>query len=121
MASPSCFRLFWQFERLAASRTFCTAGSSRPIKITMIAMTTSNSISVKAMRRRMIALLLGTTGGSARCQRWTDPDKRKKSINLEVERVGSLGLDVGAEGRLGIVLRLNAVLGYREVARWRVR
>ena len=33
---------------LAASRTFWTAGSSRPIRIAMMAMTTSNSISVKA-------------------------------------------------------------------------
>src|SRR5262249_53688987 len=36
--------------RAAASRTFCTAGRSRPIRIAMMAMTTSNSISVKAQR-----------------------------------------------------------------------
>ena len=34
----------------AASRTFWTAGSSRPIRMAMMAMTTSNSISVKALR-----------------------------------------------------------------------
>src|SRR5262245_16166940 len=39
--------------RLAASRTFCTAGKSRPISTAMIAMTTSNSISVNARRRHM--------------------------------------------------------------------
>ena len=33
--------------RLADSRTFCTAGSSRPTSIPIMAMTTSNSISVK--------------------------------------------------------------------------
>jgi hypothetical protein len=33
----------------AASRTFCTAGN-KPIKIAMIAMTTSTSMSVKADR-----------------------------------------------------------------------
>jgi hypothetical protein len=31
-----------------ASRTFCTAGNNKPIRIAMIAITTSNSISVKA-------------------------------------------------------------------------
>src|SRR5262245_65692180 len=44
---PSSFRLFWQLMRFAASRTFCTAGSSNPIKTAMMAMTTSNSMSVK--------------------------------------------------------------------------
>src|SRR5262249_54490876 len=34
----------------AAERTFCTAGSSRPMRIAMIAITTSNSISVNASR-----------------------------------------------------------------------
>src|SRR5262245_13482693 len=36
---------------MAASRTFCTAGSKRPIKIAMMAMTTSSSISVNAAER----------------------------------------------------------------------
>jgi hypothetical protein len=34
--------------RAAASRTFCTAGSKSPISTAMMAITTSNSISVKA-------------------------------------------------------------------------
>src|SRR2546426_965906 len=38
--------------RLAASRIFCTAGSKRPIRMAMIAMTTSNSMRVKAVRPR---------------------------------------------------------------------
>ena len=38
----------------AASRTFCTAGSSRPIRMAMMAMTTSSSISVKAERFFMV-------------------------------------------------------------------
>src|SRR5262249_6593832 len=37
--------------RAAASRTFWTAGSKRPMRMAMVAMTTSNSISVKAERR----------------------------------------------------------------------
>src|SRR5579875_2121908 len=40
--------------RLAASRTFCTAGKSKPIKMAMMAMTTNSSISVKAQRRKEI-------------------------------------------------------------------
>jgi hypothetical protein len=36
--------------RAAAARTFCTAGSSSPIRIAMMAMTTSSSINVKAER-----------------------------------------------------------------------
>src|SRR5262245_3488502 len=49
-AKPSCLRLFWHCARAAASRTFCTAGTSRAIKTAIMAMTTSSSISVKAAR-----------------------------------------------------------------------
>src|SRR5262245_21564464 len=38
--------------RAAASRTFCTAGNRRPMRTAMMAMTTSNSISVNPGRRR---------------------------------------------------------------------
>src|SRR5262245_2653458 len=38
--------------RLAASRTFWTAGSKRPMRLAMIAITTSNSISVNPRRVR---------------------------------------------------------------------
>src|SRR5262249_35196199 len=37
--------------RLAASRTFCTAGSKRPIRMAMMAITTNSSMSVKPRRR----------------------------------------------------------------------
>src|SRR5262249_36587908 len=50
VARPSCFRLLPHFIRFAASRTFCTAGSSKPIRMAMIAMTTSSSIRVNACR-----------------------------------------------------------------------
>src|SRR5262249_54829271 len=49
-ARPICLRLFWQLIRAAASRTFCTAGSSRLMRTAMMGMTTSNSISVKPGR-----------------------------------------------------------------------
>jgi transposase len=49
-------RLFRHEARLADSRARCTAGSKRPISTAMIAMTTRSSISVKAARRRAVAI-----------------------------------------------------------------
>src|SRR5262245_50173320 len=43
-------RLFWHWARAAASRTFWTAGSNRPMRMAMMAMTTNSSISVKPRR-----------------------------------------------------------------------
>src|SRR5207244_2062535 len=51
---PSCLRLLSHWMRAAASRTFCTAGNSRPIRTAMMAITTSSSISVNADRRQAI-------------------------------------------------------------------
>src|SRR5687768_10708427 len=51
MARPICLRLLAHLMRLAASRTFCTAGKSSAIKTAMMAITTNNSISVKPIRR----------------------------------------------------------------------
>ena len=51
-AMPNCFMLLLQLMRAAASRTFCTAGKSRPTRIAIIAMTTSSSINVNALRPR---------------------------------------------------------------------
>src|SRR5262249_26977054 len=51
MAMPSCFKLLEHLMRAADSRTFWTAGSSRPMRMAMMAMTTSNSIKVKPRRR----------------------------------------------------------------------
>src|SRR5437879_2331360 len=51
-ASPNWRRLFAHLIRFAASRTFCTAGSSSPISTAMMAITTNNSISVKPVARR---------------------------------------------------------------------
>jgi len=61
-ARPICLRLFWQADRLAASRTLCTAGRSRPIRIAMIAITTNNSTKVKPLRWCLMARLLQTKG-----------------------------------------------------------
>src|SRR5262249_2175993 len=52
-ASPICFKLFALWARMAASRTFCTAGNSRPISTAMIAMTTRSSMRVNARGLRL--------------------------------------------------------------------
>src|SRR6476661_8447272 len=49
-ASMICLTLFWLDVRAAALRTFWTAGSSRPMRTAMMAMTTNSSISVKPRR-----------------------------------------------------------------------
>src|SRR6185436_1734419 len=51
MARPNCLRLLEHFIRAAASRTFWTAGSSSPIRIAMMAITTSSSIRVNPRER----------------------------------------------------------------------
>src|SRR5215468_7124071 len=52
MANPICLRLLVHWSLAADSRTFWTAGSSSPIRTAMMAITTSSSMSVKAVRRR---------------------------------------------------------------------
>src|SRR5438128_11732669 len=53
---PTCLRLFWHCVRAAASRTFCTAGTSKAMRMAIIAMTTRSSIKVKPDRRLMTLL-----------------------------------------------------------------
>src|SRR5438128_9332642 len=50
---PIWWKLFMHFVRDADSRTFCTAGTSRPMRMAMIAITTSNSMRVNAWRFRI--------------------------------------------------------------------
>src|SRR5207248_2701135 len=52
LARAHCLRLLEHLARAAASRTFWTAGSNSPIRMAMIAITTSSSISVNAVRPR---------------------------------------------------------------------
>ena len=58
MAMPTCFMLFAQCVRRAASRAACTAGNNSAIKIPMIAITTNNSTSVKARRPAILMAML---------------------------------------------------------------
>src|SRR3979490_873597 len=50
-AKPICLWLLEHLVRLAASRTFCTAGSKSAMSTPIIAITTRSSISVKPIRR----------------------------------------------------------------------
>src|SRR2546425_270798 len=50
--------------RPAASRTFCTAGSSRPMRTAMMAITTSSSMRVNA--RRKVEDTVRSSGGTGR-------------------------------------------------------
>ena len=50
--------LLVQLMRLADSRTFCTAGTSKPTKTAMMAITTSSSMSVKPLRFVVMPKLL---------------------------------------------------------------
>src|SRR5947207_3604500 len=64
-ARASCLRLLLHLRRAAASRTFWTAGNSRPMRMAMMAITTSSSISVKPRQRRK-TLGIGMTETSER-------------------------------------------------------
>src|SRR5215471_12876784 len=81
---PIWARLFWHFVRAAASRTFCTAGSSRPMRIAMMAITTNSSISVKPRRahdERTMSVLLPNG------DEWMYPDSARER-SRDVERIG---------------------------------
>ena len=52
VASPTCRMWLAHCVRRADSRALCTAGSSRPMSVAMIAITTKSSTSVKPRRQR---------------------------------------------------------------------
>src|SRR5690349_11131089 len=76
-----CLRLLLQLIRAAASRTFWTAGRSRPIRMAMMAITTSSSISVKP-RQRWNTLMIGMTAPLERSE------QIKTSVNFRKEDSG---------------------------------
>src|SRR5262245_34001370 len=65
MARPICLRLFMHWVRAADSRTFCTAGTSRPIRMAMMAITTSSSMRVKAGRGWLRTRFMGNLQGES--------------------------------------------------------
>src|SRR5262245_29067542 len=87
---PICLRLLLAWTRAAASRTFCTAGKSMPMRIAMMAITTNSSISVKPAgfrsRAEHMDHLLSRKAG-------TDDDVFYLSLTIQqifVRRVGPL-------------------------------
>src|SRR3954471_14484422 len=85
VARPSCLRLFWDWVRAAASRTFWTAGSSRPMRMAMMAITTSSSISVNPRRTRRDAT------GEDTDMTTSKPDGKLptlRPLHLDLHRVG---------------------------------
>src|SRR5262245_4364732 len=96
MASPICFRLLTHWERRAASRAACTAGSSRAIRTAMIAITTSSSIRVKP---RFILLIRKTPLEYVKNDRGKGtggPDKRCTGLEPEALRGPYVGIENGA-------------------------
>src|SRR4051812_27323764 len=82
--------LLAHFMRAAASRTFWTAGSSRPMRIAMIAITTSSSISVKP---RLRTDFLVNIRGSSKDEKIDDEQPRStQDVRL---RPGSLACPGG--------------------------
>src|SRR5881275_1977085 len=87
--------------RAAASRTFWTAGSRSPMRMAMMAITTNNSISVKAERRRGM-------GGLREV-------KKTKKTAIVIDRVRHAAAMRGAHAATGPA-RLRAVAGMRRGA-----
>src|SRR5437879_126822 len=105
-ARPSCLRLLRHWVRAAASRAFCTAGNSKPIKSAMTAITTSSSTSVNPRRR--LLLLIWLLLSRSRTDRWSFAlDVAAKDLELECSRAadgccGQLQDEIiHPDGRLG--------------------
>src|SRR5260370_11262412 len=113
MARAVCLMLFWHWARAAASRTFCTAGNNRPIRMAMMAITTNNSIRVNARRRTRMAALLSKDG-------WGENEIKIRPLApgppgpalryVEIELVRPFRLDFDNQLRLQVVLGRNALL-----------
>src|ERR1700722_618211 len=100
--------------RAAASRTFWTTGSSRPIRIAMMAITTSNSINVKAARRfrermedcTIVAPKMRVGEQRHRCQKWIvvpAPPNVKGKVTIFSWFLRRTGLDRGNPSAYGLI------------------
>jgi hypothetical protein len=56
MPKPICFMLLWQLERRAFSRARAKTGNKMAARIAIMAITTSNSMSVKPQRRVFLGM-----------------------------------------------------------------
>src|SRR5215468_4172454 len=82
--------LFWHLMRAAAARTFCTAGKRSPTSTAMIAMTTSNSISVNAPRLEAYIddrLRFEMKSLRHECRTGANPDRERRPVDQRVLRI----------------------------------
>src|SRR3954463_4961251 len=85
---PICFKLLMHWDRRAASRAACTAGSSSAIRTAMIAMTTSSSIRVKAREDRETMRHLDRLVGTGKWEGDEPSLIRLGEINPSLEETG---------------------------------
>src|SRR6266478_778594 len=109
MPSATCLRLLPHFMRLAASRIFWTAGSKRPIKTAMMAITTNNSIRVNPRRFTRMAASFSKDKKN-QFLKGRSPISSSSLRDSEVESVRPF-LDLHFELRFEVELRRNQVLG----------
>src|SRR5689334_24373395 len=94
---PICFRLLTHWDRRAASRAAWTAGSRRAIRTAMIAMTTSNSIRVKAREDRETMGHLDPLVGTGELE-GDEPSYRYPTRRNRPRPRGDRGCDYGVPG-----------------------
>src|SRR5437762_2819778 len=92
--------------RAAASRTFCTAGKSRPMSTAMMAITTSSSIRVKLKRRDPREPAIATTFQKYRVR--------------ETSRTGGRRRNAGAIVPTGMACRIGKTTDLRPAGRAQV-
>src|SRR5262245_36995609 len=103
---PTCFKFFVQHIRRAASRALWTAGR-RPMRMAMMAMTTSHSMSVKPRRRIEHLSRRGQSRPVMKNQRFVIPRGRR----LFKERIRS------AQHRAVLAVNRELVLFYWQIGR----
>src|SRR5262249_18207915 len=103
MARPSCLRLFWHCRRAAASRTFWTAGTSRPIRMAIMAITTNSSMRVNPPRRTRTVGLLPKDLGDWTTKGWPRRRPVPALRDGKIEPVRFVRLDLLDDVRIRVV------------------
>src|SRR6185437_3586093 len=112
MAMPNCLRLLLHCMRAAASRTFCTAGNSRPMRMAMMAITTNSSISVKAVRATGLRIRQSPSLEN-KDEPESTPGQSDQLLQVEIEVVRALFGHFRREFGVDVVLGRNQFLGHR--------
>ena len=89
--------------RAAASRTFCTAGSSSPMRMAMMAITTSSSISVNPLGRFWFDGRYMMDSSRKGKERGTDKVDSRVYVSLEIERFQLVGPALDGYRKLGVI------------------